>query len=194
MDRREAYERRVWRLAWLLTGGREDLCVRLVAECLDAQPDLRRLDPAHLDRLVVLAARRRARPASEPEPEAPPARRLLAAVAALPPQLREAWVFARVDGLEPMEMARAMDCSKTAALRHLERADTELGGRFGDTLPSMLDALRAEADTAAPGRALAAFRAERRRRRRIRAALIAFAVAAVALAAGLVWVSALTWW
>lgn len=91
-------------------------------------------------------------------------------------------------------MARAMDCSKTAALRHLERADTELGGRFGDTLPSMLDALRAEADTAAPGRALAAFRAERRRRRRIRAALIAFAVAAVALAAGLVWVSALTWW
>lgn len=193
MDRREAYERRVWRLAWLLTGGREDLCARLVAECLDAQPDLRRLDPAHLDRLVVLAARRRIRGVPRPAEPSSPGRRLLAAAAGLPPQLREAWVFARLDGLGPMEMARAMDCSKTAALRHLERADSELSGRFGADLPAMLDGLRAEADLAAPGKALTAFRSQRRRRRRIRAALVGFAAAAAGLAGLLAWFSTRLW-
>jgi sigma-70-like protein len=187
VDRREAYERRVWRLAWLLTGGREDLCARLVAGCLDAQPDLGRLDPAHVDRLVVLAARRRARGGPAVSEGAPPARRLLAAVAGLPPQLREAWVFTRIDGLGPMETARAMDCSKTAATRHLERADAELAERLGTELGSMLEALRAEADLAAPGAALAAFRAERRRRRRVRRSLLVFGGLALGLSAVMAW-------
>lgn len=183
MDRREAYEGRVWRLAWLLSGGREELCARVAAACLDARPDLEQLDPAHLNRLVVLAARRRVRAAPAVAPDAPDAIRLLAAVCSMNRQRTEAWIFSHIDGLGPMEMARAMDCSKTAALRHLERAEAELAQRFGPALPAMLESLRAAADRVAPSAAHAAFRAERRRRRRVKLALIAFAALALVLVA-----------
>lgn len=56
MDRREAYLRRAWRLAALLTGDRERASA-VILRCLVAQPNLVRLPPGRLDRLVIQQAR-----------------------------------------------------------------------------------------------------------------------------------------
>ncbi len=56
VDRREAYLRRAWRLAALLTGdpARADGVLR---RCLTRRPDLERLSPDRLDRLVIQETR-----------------------------------------------------------------------------------------------------------------------------------------
>lgn len=56
MNRQEAYHRRAWRLATLLTGDRAQ-AERVVRACLRAQKRLDRLPPARLDRLVIITAR-----------------------------------------------------------------------------------------------------------------------------------------
>ena len=56
MLNREACERRVYRLATLLTGN-PVAATRVIESVVDAQPDLRRLDNTHMDRLTVLRSR-----------------------------------------------------------------------------------------------------------------------------------------
>jgi hypothetical protein len=56
MADRESCERRVYRLATLLTGNPK-LATGVITAVVDAQPDLRRLDSAHMDRLTVLRSR-----------------------------------------------------------------------------------------------------------------------------------------
>ena len=53
---RPSCERRVYRLATLLTGD-PVAATRVIESVVSAQPDLRRLDNAHLDRLTILRSR-----------------------------------------------------------------------------------------------------------------------------------------
>ncbi|MCP3903769.1 MAG: hypothetical protein GY715_09055 [Planctomycetes bacterium] len=133
-----ACERRVYRLAVLLTGDRV-AGARVIEEVLGAQPDLRELDDAHIDRLTVLRSREVRAAAIRDDAVGP---ETADAVAALDRQPREAWVFTRVYRLGPRELARAMDCSVTASQRHLERADRAmrdaLGGRAAEAPPVLL--------------------------------------------------------
>jgi hypothetical protein len=102
--------------------------MRITGEVLDAQPDLRRLDSAHLDRLTVLRSREAGAGIlagrGVPAPGA-------AVLAGLRPQQREAWVFARVYGLGLRDAACAMDCSLTALQRHLDLADEAFARALG---------------------------------------------------------------
>jgi hypothetical protein len=156
----EACERRVFRLAILLTGD-PVRAAGVIREVVGACPDLQGLDSAHLDRLTVLrcreagAARRRrglirrrpSGPGAAPTGSGPPpadARAALAALAGLPDQPREAWVFCRLYELPPREAARAMDCSRTATERHLAQADEHLARRRGGASPAAVaETLRA---------------------------------------------------
>jgi DNA-directed RNA polymerase specialized sigma24 family protein len=124
-DQLRAYQRRVWRLAYLLTGNAPGAAA-LVDRVIRAQPDLMNLEPARLDRLVIQHAREVPTApilaaASLPEPD-PEIRRTLEAVIRLPEQPREAWVLARVDELDELHISRAMDCSRTASMHHLAAA------------------------------------------------------------------------
>ncbi len=148
---RRGIERRVHRLATLLTGdpGRAAAVVDAV---LDAQPDPRRLDSARLDRLTILRCRELARSNGVGEgatlvAEGVPTR-LTEALGRMPAQQREAWVLTRVYRLPERESARAMDCSVTALRRHVERADGRVATAFGAPkeapagVESALEALR----------------------------------------------------
>ncbi len=123
---RAACERRVFRLATLLTGD-PSKALRIISQVVDVQPDMRNLDGAHMDRLAVLRSR---------EVKAIPladeciSTAVCGAIGLLNIQQREAWVLARVYGMEPREMARAMDCSVTATQRHLQQADDLVAGRL----------------------------------------------------------------
>lgn len=124
---RAACERRVYRLATLLTGN-PVAATKVITRVVDAQPDLRKLDAAHMDRLTVLRSREIA--AGSLADESIP-RAAADALAALNPQQREAWVFARVYRVDLREMARAMDCSTTATQNHLDRAEEAMGRAEG---------------------------------------------------------------
>ena len=89
---RTACERRVYRLAVLLTGNPIS-ATKVIGQVLDAQPDLRRLDSAHLDRLTVLRSRE-ITPAMLVDESIP--RDVAAWLAGLDTQQREAGVFIRV--------------------------------------------------------------------------------------------------
>ena len=189
---RRSAEARAWRLALLLTRDAEQ-AAEVAIQVRKAQPKLERLDPRRLDRLVVLrsrevAQRRRRRPTPAQEAAPPPeqVRALLDALRRLGHQVQEAWIFARVDELGEIEMARSMDCSKSAAARFLAEADSALAESPGD-LPARIEALRAWLASLAPQEAIEARRAVHRRRRRIKAAawLIGAALAAGAGAAAL---------
>lgn len=127
---RESCERRVYRLATLLTGDPR-AATAVISRVVDAQPDLRKLDSAHLDRLTVLRSReippRALHKTSVPDTFAD-------ALGSLPAQQREAWVFARVYQLAEREMARAMDCSHTAIHLHLHAADESMNRLLGPVL------------------------------------------------------------
>jgi hypothetical protein len=173
---RLACQRRVYRLATLLTGD-PGASTKVVKAVVDAQPDPRMLDSAHLDRLTVLRSR-----------EIPPAviadgrlpLRVAQAVRDLPAQQREAWVLCRVYQASRREAARAMDCSSTATTIHLEQAEAMLKETLGDDAATAAGALRAYSLAIdVPAYYLAA----RGRVRQIRqAALAALVLAAVALA------------
>jgi DNA-directed RNA polymerase specialized sigma24 family protein len=139
---RRAAEAHAWRLALLLTGA-EDLAAEVAIQVRRAQPRLEALESRRLNRLVVMrsrevvqsAARRRAsRASSATAPDAaaqaeqadPAARPILRALAAMEEQPREAWIFARLDALGDIEVARSMDCSKTATARFLTEADAAI--------------------------------------------------------------------
>jgi len=161
MRDREACERRVYRLAALLTGN-PVAATRVIEAVVGAQPDLRALDNAHMDRLTVLRSREiaAARLVHDALPTA-----VAASLAAMPPQQREAWVLSRVYELLPRETARAMDCSVTATARHLEQADAMMGRALGGQSDQAAQALLSYAlSLDVP----AFYRLRQRRRRRIR--------------------------
>lgn len=114
-----ACERRVYRLATLLTGNPVS-AAKVIESVLTAQPDLRTLDSAHMDRLTVL--RSREIPAATIIADKLP-RAIAETLGRLEAQPREAWVFARVYRLPERECARAMDCSVRAFEQHLRVAD-----------------------------------------------------------------------
>ena len=182
-QQREVYERRIWRLAYLLTGNAPG-AARLADRVLRDQPRIERLEPARLDRTVIQHARDLPRTTSEAIPDLPApqgeAAEALRAVLSLPEQPREAWVLARVDELEDLHVSRAMDCSKTASRNHLNAADAQMASRFAGDALRPARALRAFADSLDPGRIIRAHRQERRTRAVRRAAVVA-SVALVAL-------------
>lgn len=176
--KREACERRVYRLAALLTGDPAAAC-RVAEAVVHAQPDLRRLDSARLDRLTVLRSREMA-PAVLVH-DAVPAE-IAAALARLDAQPREAWVLSDVYGLSLRETARAMDCSSTATSRHLDRARRGLERSLGERLANAAESLQACSATLA----LPAIYHQRRARRRLARGLLVLA-ALGALIALLLW-------
>ncbi len=156
-----ACERRVYRLAALLTGD-PDAATGIMEAVLRAQPDLRAMQSARLDRLTLLRCREvPARPLPA-EVLGADAGHVIASLAAQP---REAWMLVRAYGLPLRETARAMDCSVTATTRHLERADGAMAGALGGGVGPAIEAVRAYSKSLqVPAHHLA--RQERRRRQK----------------------------
>lgn len=189
MLQREACERRVYRLALLLTGNVRGAAA-VIREVVGVQPDLRTMDSAHMDRLTVL--RSREVPVGRLDTGAVP-EVIANALASLPAQQRETWVFARVYAMDLRSIAKAMDCSASATQRHLEAADAAMavaleshpGGAEGAA--AALRAFTMEVDVPA------FYRAAQRRRRSIRLAVIGSVLAIAGLAFILVTAWVLGW-
>lgn len=124
---RESCERRVYRLATLLTGN-PNAAVKVIKSVVSAQPDLRKLDDSHMDRLTVLRSREIKSGAiiNQLVPL-----KLAQALAGLTPQQREAWVFTHVYKIPLRDMSKAMDCSTIATERHIDQASAELTEKLG---------------------------------------------------------------
>lgn len=180
---REACERRVYRLATLLTGN-PNAATRVIEQVVDAQPDLRDLDSAHMDRLTVLRSREIATATLVHELVPAP---IAEGMASLSPQQREAWVFANVYRVPEREIARAMDCSVTATQRHLELARSAFAARLkpGDADPAAT-LLRYSMSIDVPR----FYHMQRQRRRHWRVAIIIIGGIAAALIIG----AAFAWW
>lgn len=129
---RDACERRVFRLATLLLGD-EKRAARVVESVIGSQPDLSRLDSSHLDRLTILRSREQR---AEPLPTNRAPEEISRAIAALPPQQREAWVLHYVFRMMPRDMARAMDCSVRAISNHIQAAEGTVRKEIGRTQAS----------------------------------------------------------
>jgi hypothetical protein len=174
MLNRDACERRVYRLATLLTGN-PNAATKVIAHVVDAQPDLRQIDSAHMDRLTVLRSRE-IKPAtivSDLVPE-----KIAAGLSSLSPQQREAYIFSRVYRLNDREISRAMDCSVTATQRHLEQADAAMAEKLGN------DASHAAATLRAYTMAIDVpwyYHVQRRRQRHARQALMLLGFVAIAM-------------
>lgn len=168
----------------MLTGDREGAAA-LVDRILDAQGNLDALEPARLDRLVILQAREMMGVSALPPSAAEFSKgalhmRALHAVRAMGAQAREAWILARIDIVDELWMSRAMDCSRTAARQHLAGADDVMRARLGADYEAAVVALRGFADGLDPGPIIAANRRGRHRRRFQRRTALAI-VAAVAV-------------
>jgi hypothetical protein len=172
---RHACERRVYRLALLLTGSPSAACT-VTERVVAARPDLRVLDSAHMDRLTILRCRETP-PAAIVDPDVPP--RLAEAISSLRSQPREAWVLREVYALPLREISRAMDCSTTALRRHLEEAQAHVREALGAGAVEAPAALARFSGRLELPRLL---RRRLRRRRQRRLLLLVIAVATAALA------------
>jgi hypothetical protein len=187
-ERLAALERRIWRLAHLLTGD-AGAASALVDRVLDAQPDPGALEAYKLDRLIIQQARGMAgmsgprEPAPLPPGENDVAHRTLATALTMPRQALESWVLARIDLLDELHCARAMDCSKTALKNHLGAADEQMRARLGGKATEAIDALRSYADALDPGPIIAAHRFQRKKERNRRRLIIAGVATILGLAA-----------
>lgn len=211
-------ERRAWRLALLLTGS-PAAADRVVLRVLDAQPDLDALEPIRRDRLVVLRAREEdTRPSNPPRPgfaervraahlqrrgvtpaeeadERHPfdgvANALLQLSRRLPRQQHEAIMLHRVEGFELRDTARAMDCSTTAAARHLDEAERVVAETMGRDYTAAGRMLRRQAIDAPTGEVVVRMRVAIERFKRVRtiilSVIIVLVLAACAIAAWLLW-------
>lgn len=121
MPRRGEDAARAWRLALLLTGDPE------AAEMILLRVLVRdRVPPTKVRQGLVMASR-------TVEREQVPIS-AWSSLLRLPGQSREAWVLRRVAGLGPVETARAMDCSRSASERFLERGEAMLGESLGGSV------------------------------------------------------------
>jgi len=127
MLNRESCERRVYRLATLLTGN-PNAAVKVIQSVVSAQPDLRKMDDSHMDRLTVLCSRE-IKPGAIINKLVP--LEFAQALASLAPQQREAWVFTHVYKIPLRDMSKAMDCSTIATERHIDQAAAELTEKLG---------------------------------------------------------------
>jgi hypothetical protein len=177
---RGACELRVYRLATLLTSDPVK-ATRVIEAVVDAQPDVRRLDSAHLDRLTVLRSRE-IEPAEIADAAVPPA--AAGALARLPGQAREAWVLTHTYQLGLRDTSRAMDCSTTATQRHLEHAEQSMAAAVGDAVEIARKRLGAYSMSLSIPEF---FRARRRRRQQARRVLLALCL--LALIAAILWVA-----
>jgi hypothetical protein len=169
---REAFERRVWRLALLLTGDADGASRTLNGVARSAR-DLSKIDGVHLDRLTVLhsrevsSVRRRGAGEEAPVPEGAPAR-TLEVLMQMKPQAREAWVLTRIDGLDEIHVARAMDASKTASGNFFGAADALIGEKLGEEAEEGIEGLRVWAESFDPDPWLILHRERVKRWRRIK--------------------------
>jgi DNA-directed RNA polymerase specialized sigma24 family protein len=178
LDRRAAGEARLFRVAYLLTGSRA-AAAELVVRASADRPEFESLEPAMLDRLMIQAAR-----------SATPAPRADHPVLRLPEQQREAWILARVDRVDDLWLARAMDCSKTAARNHLAAAEETLArvlAPSGADPDGLARQLAAQADALDPAPLLHHARSARRRRRITKVVTIAIVTLTIVTAALMVW-------
>lgn len=177
MTRDEALQRRVYRLALLLTD-RAAHAEAILTHVVEAHRDLRAVGESQLEQHAVFDARVwRAAASSDPPAEGSvsamldpdsDAAELWRTVVAMPGQPREAWILRDLEGVGPVPAARAMDCSRNAINDvHLPAArsiiDDALGSRAADArqaLAHALEAVRADAaiDAAARRRRAAATR------------------------------------
>lgn len=184
-DARTAIERRTWRLAFLLTGN-PDAASSLIERVFKIQKNPASLEPPLLDRLIIQNARYLPKstevilPRIEGVFNTAPAAAALTAALSLSHQPLEAWVLRRIDDLDELHIARAMDCSKTAARLHLASADDRLTSKLGGQLLPAAAALRAYADALDPAPLIATYRVESRKRRiaklKVRAIIAAAAI------------------
>ncbi len=138
MLNREACERRVYRLALLLTGRRESAAA-VIEQVVGAQPELSRLDSAHLDRLTVLRSR------EQPiEPMQVPGLKpkFAAALAELSAQQREAWIFISLYQMDDRTTAKAMDCSYRAVRQHHDQGEMQMRSSLGMELEQVAPDVR----------------------------------------------------
>ena len=187
MRDRRACERRVYRLAVLLSGN-PVAAATVIKAVLNAQPNIASLDSAHMDRLTVLRSREIA-PAMIVDDRVPP--EAAKALAGLTPQQREAWVFVHVYKLVVREAARAMDCSVTAITNHLVQAQESMERTLAGSESPMT---QEEAAAVLRGWSMAIdvpafYRAEEARRRRFRWLLMVIGVLVVV--AGIVGIAVL---
>ena len=191
-ERRAAFQRRAWRLAVMLSSDpahAQELFDHLMREL----PTIERLDPVRLDRMVIMRAREfepeiEAAPRTMP-PKLPddPAARALIAARVLPRQAREAWLLRHVDQMEDRDIAKAMDCSVTALLRHLEVAEQHMRDMLGDQFEPAATALRNRIAQRDPMPVIARWEARRRRGRFLRRIVWLILLAALATAAWWAW-------
>jgi hypothetical protein len=169
----------VYRLAALLTGN-PVAAAGVIDQVIYAQPDLSRLDGAHMDRLTVLRSREipGATLVSDLVPQP-----LSRALAALTPQQREAYVLVCVFRTSQRETARAMDCSTTAVQRHLQLAEQCLAGALGQVAPDASRTLLAYSQTLdVPAFYRQAREQQRRVRRMLTVTLLVVSAAALLIA------------
>jgi hypothetical protein len=172
-DARTAIERRTWRLAFLLTGD-ASAATRLIDRVAKLQRHQESLEPAFLDRLIIQNSRSLPKSAAISLPpagaikDATAASQALTAALSLGHQPLEAWVLKRIDDLDDLHIARAMDCSKTALRLHLAAADERLATVLSDKLLPSAAALRAYADALDPAPLILAHREEFRKQRAAR--------------------------
>lgn len=179
-EQRAAQERRIWRLAHLLTGDAAT-ATALVDRVLDAQDSPESLEWARLDRLVIQQAREMVGEADSRRPAgegagADLAHRTLNAALEMERQPLEAWVLARIDDLDELHMARAMDCSRTALRNHLAAGDEHMRAKLGEGAAAAVAALKKYADGLDPGPIIAVHRKKRRKERNRRRLVVAGAI------------------
>lgn len=126
---KQSCERRVYRLAVLLTGNPK-AATRVISSVIGSKADIRKLDSAHLDRLIVLRSREIAPGIIRDDRLS---QSLAKALSELSAQQRESWVFNHVYRMMPRDIAKAMDCSVRAVRTHLTTADAHMHSIIGNT-------------------------------------------------------------
>ncbi len=160
LARIEAYRRRVWRLAYLLTGD-ESAAGEMFEKIMRDRKAIESVEPDRLDRLIVMRAREmmgalKTRFVLDPH---------VALLYGLPSGSREAWLLIHVEDMDELTAAKAMDCSKKALSLHLTRAEEELRRELGDGVADLAAAVRQRADGIDPAPVIAAWSQKLRKRR-----------------------------
>lgn len=164
MDAREAYYRRAYRLALLLTDS-DSAALRILERVADHVPKPERSSDARFDRAVIQSSR----PVHEQSDRensgdglesrsdlSEDALQLWRLAHQLEPQPLEAWTLREVEGLDEVRAARAMDCSRNAMERiHLLGAMRFLQDSMGDRYAPARDEIIRSLDTLDPSHAIA---------------------------------------
>lgn len=194
MDREEALQRRVIRLALLLTA-EPSRAADALAIILSTNPDILRIGESRIDRMIIQHARGELAPKTASVTDIPlqtvvslsePARRLWNASRTLDTQPREAWILRDLEEMDEIPTARAMDCSRTAIESvHRPAALNTLRQALPEDYDTALDDLRAALERLDPDPMLVRARAARdrtlRRRRITTVILIGVLLACFAL-------------